>query len=586
MRKSSILVVLVICCGLASADVEDHIGVVTARRTNAAAMDPPTSGPLGRGQLVLPEEVILPSLEGAALDRMRAAFGPSWLGPTRPLPAEIEGTWGWTQAGERVWRVTIRATSARALRLRFENFSAEGLVWLYGDELSGLHIGPYEGVGPHGDGGFWSEFVFGEAVTVEYAPRDAAEASEQIPFRIHSIAQIVERDFPVPGEASKPRSPLEPRSIAGCHLDVACYPAMEDRDLPSVAKLYITTTEATGSCTGFLINPRWESDHSYLLLTAGHCVSSEDADIAFLWNYQTEQCYGNPDSTQWEKPSAWTYSSTLVVSKNDSDHDFALLVLDRAEVLAKTGATRRGWSTRVVSSGDQVAAVSHPDGHHKRVAFGQVVSTNWTGWNSSQGIDWRLGTTEPGSSGAPVLWISGEDMRVVGIVTSSNSDGTDDASFWGPYCDADVRAGFDRFDGIYEIIEPYLESESALPALPVVVWLGRSGDNIKLRPTEAGGYTLNGQAIESGHRVTASNANVYDLTLVDGTWTATYVWQRVRVALGDSGSVVDLWRSETGTFVFFDGSVVRSGISAVRATNGNIYRLSFVEGEWVATRLP
>ena len=532
MRKSWIPILLVICCGLAWADVADQLGAVAARQTNAAGVDSPSPGPVGRGRLALPEEVTLPVLEDAALDRMRVVFGSSWLGPTRSVPAEIEGTWAWTQAGERVWRVTIRATGARALRVRFENFSAEGLVWLYGDERNGPQVGPYDGVGPHGDGAFWSEFVFGEAVTVEYAPRDVAGASEQIPFRIRSIAHVADEGVPAPGKHSKPSKPgggLEPRSIAGCHLDVSCYPEMEDRDLPSVARLYITTTEATRACTGFLINPRWNSDRSLLLMTAGHCVSSEDTDVAFLWNYQTEQCYGNPDWKQWEEPLAFTYGSTLVVSKDDSDHDFALLVVDRAEVLAKTGVTNRGWSTRAVSTGDQLATVGHPDGYHKRTAFGQVVSHTWAEGNSSQAIRWRLGTTEPGSSGSPVLWISGEDTRVVGILTAINSDGTDDGSLWGPYCGADLRTAFERFDRIYETIKPYLESESALPTLPVLVGLGTSGDVIKLRPTEAGGYTLNGQAIESGHRVTASNGDVYELTLADGNWTATYVVRQVRV---------------------------------------------------------
>ena len=390
---------------------------------------------------------------------MRAEIGPNWPGPTRRLPSEIGGTWAWTQGGERVWRVTIRATAARAVRVRFEDFNAQGSVWLYGDEWSGPQVGP------HGDGSLWSGLVFAETVTVEYVPDDAAIASERVPFRLRSVAQIVDERFPMPGGQGKARG-MQPRSLAGCHLDLSCYPDLQKRDQPSVARLYITNEDATKTCTGFLINPEYRSDSHLLFLTAAHCIGTEEEalDASFLWNYQTEACYGNPDWEQWAEPLSYTYGATLVVSKEDRYDDFALLALSKADVTAVTGWWAEGWNTNALRTRDPVSTVGHPDGSHKRAAFGQVLREGWEGL-SALGfgtIQWRLGTSEPGSSGSPVFKGTGEARRVAGIIKGGNQSGLDNGSPWGPYCDAALRTSFNRFDRIYETIEPYLESERRL----------------------------------------------------------------------------------------------------------------------------
>ena len=463
MRNSFSVFSLLACAGVASSDVVVQPGASGAQVRRAEASVSP--GPVGRGRLALPEEFTLPRLDAVVLDGMRAQVGPSWLGPTRPVPAAIEGAWSWTHAGERVWRVTIRAPGVRALRVRFEGFSAEGQVWLYGNEWSGPHIGPYSGFGPHGDGGFWSEFVFGEVVTIEYAPTDAAGVSDHVPFSIASIAHIAAEEFPVPGKPDKPVGGFQPRLIAGCHLDVSCYPALEKRDQPSIARLYISRDDGTYRCTGFLINPKYSSESRLLLLTAGHCVSSQEEaeDISLLWNYQTEECYGSPNWTEWEEPLAYSYGAQLVVAKDDEHGDFALLVLSKADVRSVTGWRARGWTTGAIATGEQVATVSHPEGSYKRAAIGGVVDGNWRD-SSLQGVQWRLGTVEPGSSGSPALVFNSEygSWIVVGVIVGVSRSGTDVSSPWGRYCDADLRAAFDPLSRIYETIQPYMESETAL----------------------------------------------------------------------------------------------------------------------------
>ncbi len=564
-------------------------GVPARAQTRAVATDESVRAePAGRGRLPLPDEITLPALDA---EQIREQIQARSLGPTRPLPSQIDGTWDWTQEGKRVWRVTIRSTGARALRLRFEKFSVSGAVWLYSDESNGPQIGPYSDEGPHGDGGFWSEFVFSESVTVEYVPDDMAIASEGLPFRLLSVAHIADERFPAPTGVSKGSRP-QPRSLAGCHLDVSCYPDMQKRTQPSVARIYITNGVETGTCTGFLIGTRYRSDKRLLFLTSGHCIRTreEARDASFLWNYQTEECHGSPDSNQWADPLVQTYAATLVVSKDDRDDDFALLVLSKDDVEAVTGWLAEGWALGEVRTGEPVSTVGHPDGSFKRVAFGRTVDIRWRGLSSRgfQTVQWRSGATEPGSSGSPVFKGIGEDRRVVGIHSSGTSpDDLDASSPGGPYCDADSRSAFSRFDHIYKTIGPFLERESELPGNATIIRririaLGSTGETVNLLFAEEGGYSINGVPVVSGETsVRAANGNQYVLTRGDdGIWTARYQVEIDEVRLGRSGETVTIRRTEDGSYVLGE-TVVESGVTTVTATNGNTYRLTVTEyGRW------
>ncbi len=572
------------------ADIQNAGGSVQQRPGTSATSGAVQPAPVGRGRLPLPDEITLPRLD---IDSMRTQHESNWLGPTRPFPAQVDGTWAVTQDGRRVWRVIIRVIGARALRVRFEDFNAEGAVWLYGDEWTGPQIGPYTAAGPHSDGSFWSEFVFAGIVTVEYVPDDPAAASQRIPFRIDSVAQIVDSKFPVPGAWSKVGE-AQPRAIAGCHLDASCYPDLQTRDRPSVAMLYISRAEGNSTCTGFLINPREDGDDRLLLLTAGHCIRTreEARDASFLWNYQTRQCYGNPDWSLWAEKLQYTYGSTLLVSKEDRYDDFALLALRSEDVLEVTGVRKLGWTTTAVRTGDQVSSVGHPDGSLKRAAFGRVVDNRWRDASplGFQTIQWRLGTSEPGSSGSPVFK-GGNEGQVVGILTGGNHNALNDGTPWGPFCDAGLRASFNRFDHIYQTIKPYLADEGESTEVntragQIVVSLGSSGESVTLLRDEDGSYRMGGVIVVSGKTaVRATNRNIYTLTLKPTTagtieWMAVYSAEEVRVRLGNSGYTVTLVKSEDLTWR--RGQTIVRVDSVVTAPDGTRYRLLLVAGRWVA----
>lgn len=122
---------------------------------------------------------------------------------------------------------------------------------------------------------------------------------------------------------------------------------------------------------------------------------------------------------------------------------------------------------------------------------------------------------------------------------------------------------------------------------PARVQLGTSGDEVTLELQEDGTYQLGSSAVQSGHVVTAGNGNRYELELsTSGTWSAEFLApDPVRLPLGISGDSVNIEMRENGSF-WLDDAELRSG-HVVRAGNGNRYTLALgTGGMWRAHFVP
>ena len=118
---------------------------------------------------------------------------------------------------------------------------------------------------------------------------------------------------------------------------------------------------------------------------------------------------------------------------------------------------------------------------------------------------------------------------------------------------------------------------------PARVQLGTSGDEVTLELQEDGTYQLGSSAVQSGHVVTAGNGNRYELELsASGTWSAEFLApDPVRLPLGISGDSVNIEMREDGRFWLNDAEL-RSG-HVVRAANGSRYTLALgTDGMWRA----
>ncbi len=122
---------------------------------------------------------------------------------------------------------------------------------------------------------------------------------------------------------------------------------------------------------------------------------------------------------------------------------------------------------------------------------------------------------------------------------------------------------------------------------PVEITLGTSGDTVTLMTAEGGGFTLNGEAFESGGSVTAGNGGQYTLTLAEGNWTAQFDAHEIMIPLGMSEETVTITQAEDGTY-WLGEMAVRSGETIHMAANGNEYVLSITTDEngsihWMAS---
>ena len=121
-----------------------------------------------------------------------------------------------------------------------------------------------------------------------------------------------------------------------------------------------------------------------------------------------------------------------------------------------------------------------------------------------------------------------------------------------------------------------------VPPVPVVVALGASGESVMIQRNEDGSYSNGNLILNDGSTVTASNGNMYKLSIdAFGRWTATYIPMRQVVRLGDSGSTVTVFRAEDGSY--WIGNIELKDGDLVVALNGSTYQLrQLSSGEWSA----
>ena len=127
-------------------------------------------------------------------------------------------------------------------------------------------------------------------------------------------------------------------------------------------------------------------------------------------------------------------------------------------------------------------------------------------------------------------------------------------------------------------------SAAFVPSEVALVPLGTSGESLSVNQLEDGRFEVGGELLVSGSTREASNGNVYRITLVAGQWTAEYVPAQVAVELGSTGSLLTLVREEDGRYWL--GRVVIESGDTHTASNGDVYRLRFSGGQWSATFVP
>jgi hypothetical protein len=343
-----------------------------------------------------------------------------------------------------LWRLRIVDPEAVGVRVHFRNFHVgAGRVWVHNGQSNKLRVlGPFTRDGVFHDGDFWTSFIFGESLVIEYEAPGATKA-ETLPFDVEGITHL--------WEFLGKKSRLAPKDIdTSCELDATCYANNSDvaTAISTVAMIVIPAGQNMVSvCTGTMLNDRNATDTPYLL-TAGHCIT-DDADaraVTAYFDYQSASC--NASVADWTNFPNVTGATLLSQNLQPGGLDYAFVQLSGKPNASWAAA---GWTTTAVAQGESLVSISHPRALPKR--FAELYQDgNSTGFNDSYEFTTSEGRVDHGSSGS-ALFSTGAQVRATDS-TGQNAEDVSACTVWPQTTD------WTKFSSIYSYTSTWLEDHT------------------------------------------------------------------------------------------------------------------------------
>lgn len=315
---------------------------------------------------------------------------------------ENYGNWEFLKNGNAVWRLRIFSKGARSLNLGFSEFVLpEGAEFRLYDPEKKETLGPFLPADNETHQQFWTPMAPGEEMVLEL--NLPAARRNRLKLRLNKI----NHDF----------LGFQQVLSGSCNLDVVC--GAEDQW--SIADQYRDIIQSVGAysldgtilCTGFLVNNTRQDCRPYFV-SANHCgINPGNAQsMVVYWNYQNSQCR-QPNSSSSGQPgngSLMTFNTGAVYKAGYAASDFALVELDDP-VNPAAGAFFAGWDAGNETPTDTLICIHHPNNEEKRISFSfaDAFAGIWgddqphPGGNHLIIPQWDIGTTEGGSSGAPLF---------------------------------------------------------------------------------------------------------------------------------------------------------------------------------------
>lgn len=360
------------------------------------------------------ERYVLPKQDNAILleaemERRAAGLAPHFAKAVElSISPATHGNWEWTTNFGWVWRLRIRSAGAYSLNLGFASYQmpAGGKLLLY-DPAQEDVLGPFTPSDNEAHDQLWTPILRGEELVLEV----------QIPAAARPLLQLhlttVGHDF----------VGFHQVVVGNCHLDVICGSEngwdIIDPYRDAIQSVAVYGLGGETFCTGFLIN-NTQNDCRPYFITANHCgiTPSNAASVVVYWNYQNSFCR-EPGSAASGNPGNGQLNLTntgAIYRAGYSATDFTLVELDDP-VLPAANAYFAGWSRSATPPQDTAVLVHHPDGLEKRISFffGDTYPGEWGSGNSQVPAgnhiivpDWNIGSSESGSSGAPLFNKAGQ----------------------------------------------------------------------------------------------------------------------------------------------------------------------------------
>ncbi len=354
-------------------------------------------------------------------DKQRAIQGLP-LRFAQPIPVEVSpgthGIWKQLDAATWLWRLRIISADALSLNLGFSRYVMPlgGRLFLYTPDYKQV-VGPFTAKDNEVHGQLWTPLLSTAEIIIEVIL--PAEAVSQLELELssvnHGYVEFGQARFIQPG---------------ACNVDVICAAGDNWRDeIRSVARY---TIKGTTFCSGSLLNNTAQDFKPYFL-TAKHCgpdgVNPTSAPTMVLyWNYETSICNGVPPDG-----SLTQFNTGAIFRSAYTPTDFALVELDDP-ITSTFNVYWAGWDNTNTAP-TSAATIHHPGGYEKRISLendptliATYLSSDSPGDSTHlRVIDWDLGTTEGGSSGAPLF---NQNKRVVGQLHGGYASCNNNLSDW------------------------------------------------------------------------------------------------------------------------------------------------------------
>lgn len=376
---------------------------------------------------VVPVYALSPEI---GLRARQAAQAP--VGKPGPLivgqPARIDinpshsGLWEELPGGARVWRLTVTSPGALWLAFGFHTFRLPPGAELRLFDPTGRHVlGPYSAPDVRNHGELWLPPLEGASGVVElFWPAHLGPVPPDL------VLGTVSHGFrPVFGAGEEK---IGVGDSGACEIDINCPLGADWQD----AKHGVVTLLSDGSayCSGSLIANAAGDCSQFYVLTAYHCLSTQDEATRTVFQFNFER----PNCGSGSAPTNQTISGSTLVAKY-RETDFALVRLS-SPPLESYQPYFNGWS-RLETPAAQAWGIHHPSGDVKKISHSPnplKVGTYYT-----SGPHWRVewqtngseGVTEGGSSGSPLF---DPVHRIVGQLHGGESScSAAPASMWDEY---------------------------------------------------------------------------------------------------------------------------------------------------------
>lgn len=407
---------------------------------------PPSLNTLQKAQLVsetlLSEKLIVQKPNISALleeDEAEKDLGKAWrFGHVIDSSFSLKnsGHWQHFANGKSRWSLMIIAPEAKSINLNFDQFklSRSAKLFAYNPKENDF-LGALTKVNNTADGKMAIRPIQGALLQLELWVNTAEVNQNYL-----SCKQVVYGYKDLFNKTAKAFG-----NSGNCNININCKEGNPWQDVKRSVVMSLTNSNSR-LCTGTLLNNTAQDSTPYVL-TANHCGNTA---AIFVFNYESAACTPNTDGSL-----AHSIYGARLRARNFSS-DFILYELDTIPPAAYN-AYYAGWSA-LPNPAQYATCIHHPSGDVKKVSIGKgaVESEIYNNVGSVENHwrvnSWLKGTTEPGSSGAPLF---NENQRVVGQLHGGTASCTqlDGSDSFGKFAQS-WNANTDTSQSLYYWLDP------------------------------------------------------------------------------------------------------------------------------------